>query len=162
MRFWRNWQFVVIGLANGIGKGPDGVDVESERELRSPPQEYLTFLGLVALLIFLGLVIAEFCAHVISSVILNQKLDYITNDTLMEDLAENRTASDWFNKYGFKKCSPTFEEEYLYYKCYKWMAKREYRKSERTYLPNNIDEVATEAKKNYLTYKLAGIKERPL
>jgi len=157
MRFfkyiWRKWQIALVGAVFGFGADEESKDQNLEHTINS----IITPFGLVTVLAFFASILLEIIIRLSAALILKQKLNF--DGSMTVDFIEKESIRDWMDKKGTRDISPTFEEEYLFYKYYKAVCKWSYKNSFRDHIPYNLDKAADNAKKNYLSCKLSGIIE---
>lgn len=152
------------GTINFISYGclaPFISDIDKDKETYKIPNEIVTrklFITVIVVTIFF---LVEFFVR---SLWMKRKgwgkwLDE-NMPSVLEGLAKKHKSSisNWVDK-NFVKYKPTFYEEYLFYKYYYKMGGWALKKKLIDYLPNELKKLAEEAKKDYLTFRLAGLKE---
>jgi hypothetical protein len=155
MGLWRTWQFPAYGCIASLISDDDKKIVE-------PPDQILTRRLFVLTVFILIVAISEYLIRTLWTKRkgLKEKLDEDAPsifDSLIGKYKE--PVGEWAEEKGFIDVEPTFYEEYLFYKYYYKIGEKLYKKEAIKYLPDDLEDLMKRARKNYLTLRLAGLKE---
>ncbi|MHA2280232.1 MAG: hypothetical protein ACXAC5_05160 [Promethearchaeota archaeon] len=155
MGLWRTWQFPAYGCVASLISDDD-------RKIVEPPDQILTRRLFILTVFILIVAVSEYLIRTIWAKRKGreEKLDEDAPsvfDSLIGQYKE--PVGEWAEEKGFIDVEPTFYEEYLFYKYYYKIGKYLYDKEAIKYLPGELGKLANQSKKDYLVFRLAGLKE---
>jgi len=155
MKLWRMWQYPAYGCLAPFISDEDKITVETPNEVISRRLFILGFL-----VIFIAL--CEFFIRTLWAKRKGwkEKLDQDAPSVFDKWIKKYKpSAEDWIERDGFIKHTPSFYEEYLFYKYYNKIGKWLFKKEVISYLPSELEKLAEQSKKDYITIRLAGLGE---
>jgi hypothetical protein len=159
MRFWKTWQYSAYGCIAAIISDEDKALVEVPTSVAS--RKLLICGSIIASTVVL-MVLFEFSIRTLWAKRKGwrKKIDEDTHCIVLDLLDKYKPSiEDWMDENGFIEHTPSFYEEYLFYKYYYKMGKWFIKKKITGYFPSEVERLAEQSKKNYLTARLAGLSE---